>query len=113
MLTGGSIMYEPSTVYIIGESKTSSNNAIMHQFNGFFIALIIDRYSHKIVDAECSSTINITSSFIQSILVDKSILEVDAVLEEIENRYFGSSQKAVMVAYKNAHIKYKQIINIK
>lgn len=106
-------MYESSTIYVIGESKTSSNNAIMQQFNGFFIALIIDRYSHKIVDSECSSTISMTSAFIRSLLVGKSILDIETVLEEIENRYFGSSQKAVMVAYKNAYIKYKQIVNLK
>ena len=38
------------------------------------------------------------------------MLDTDTVLKEVENRYFGSSQKAVMVAFKNAHIKYKQIV---
>lgn len=104
-------MYHSDTVYITGESKTSSNNAIMHQYNGFFIALIINKETHIIVDAECSSTINLTSSFIRSILVDKSILNADKVLAEIESRYFGSSQKAVMVAFKNAHLKYRQLID--
>ncbi|HWJ79932.1 MAG TPA: DUF3870 domain-containing protein [Niallia sp.] len=104
-------MYDPSTVYIIGESKTSSNNAIMQQYNGFFIALIVDKVSHMIVDAECSSTIGITSTFIKSMVVRKSLLDIDILLEEIESRYFGSSQKAVMVACKNAHLKYLQVIN--
>ncbi|AYV69061.1 MULTISPECIES: DUF3870 domain-containing protein [Niallia] len=103
-------MYHANTIYIIGESKTSSNNAIMQQYNGFFIALVVDRVSHTIIDAECSSTINITSSFIKSIVVGKSMLDLDTVLKEVENRYFGSSQKAVMVAFKNAHIKYKQLL---
>ncbi|MFT8320299.1 MAG: DUF3870 domain-containing protein [Bacillus sp. (in: firmicutes)] len=102
-------MYNPNTVYVIGESKTSSNNAIMQQYNGFFIALIIDKSTNKIVDAECSSTIDLTSAFIKSILIGYSIFDIDLVLKEIETRYFGSSQKAVMVAFKNAYLKYKQI----
>ncbi|WP_066301834.1 DUF3870 domain-containing protein [Bacillus sp. FJAT-29937] len=104
-------MFQQNTVYILGESKTSSNNPIMQKYNGFFIGLVINRETDQIVDAECSSTIALTSSFIQSLFVGKSILEVDHVLEEIEQRYFGSSQKALMVAFKNANIKYTQIMN--
>ncbi|MFE8698496.1 DUF3870 domain-containing protein [Cytobacillus sp. FJAT-53684] len=104
-------MFQQGTVYIIGDSKTSSNNPIMQQFNAFFVGLVIDRETDKIIDAECSSTINLTTRFVQSLFVGKSILEVDRVSEEIEQRYFGSSQKALMVAFKNAHIKYLQIKN--
>ncbi|WP_141433236.1 DUF3870 domain-containing protein [Bacillus sp. 03113] len=102
-------MFHQNTVYIIGESKTSSNNPIMHKYNGFFIAFVIDKGTNQILDAECSSTINLTSQFVRSIFIGKSILDVEPVLSEIENRYFGSSQKALMVAYKNAHLKYNQI----
>ncbi|EAR64624.1 hypothetical protein B14911_21608 [Bacillus sp. NRRL B-14911] len=105
-------MYQDSTVYIIGDSKTSSNNPIMQKYNGFFIALVIDRDTHKIEDAECSSTIGLTSLFVKSLFAGKSMLEEEGILSEIEARYFGSSQKALMVAFKNASIKYKQIAGI-
>ncbi|MDQ0270527.1 DUF3870 domain-containing protein [Cytobacillus purgationiresistens] len=104
-------MFPPNTLYIIGESKTSSNNAIMQQYNGFFIAFVVERESGRIIDAECSSTIQLTSAFIQSIFLEKCILDVEELLAEIEQRYFGSSQKAIMVAFKNAYIKYTQIMN--
>ncbi|MBS4192587.1 DUF3870 domain-containing protein [Bacillus sp. FJAT-49705] len=104
-------MFQPNTVYIIGDSKTSLNNPIMQKYNGFFIGLVIDRDTDRIVDAECSATIALTSLFIKSLFVGKSILEVDRMNEEIEHRYFGSSQKALMVAFKNANIKYTQILN--
>lgn len=104
-------MYQQGTVYVIGDSKTSSNNPIMQQYNAFFIGLVICRKTDKIIDAECSSTIDLTTRFVHSLFVGKSILEVDRLTEEIEQRYFGSSQKALMVAFKNAHIKYLQIKN--
>lgn len=81
----------------------------MQQYNGFFIAFVVERDSGKIIDAECSSTISLTSAFIQSIFVGQSLLESDFLLNEIETRYFGSSQKAIMVAYRNALIKYNQL----
>lgn len=104
-------MFQQNTVYIIGDSKTSLNNPIMQKYNQFFIGLVVNRDTHEIVDAECSSTIAITSLFVKALFTGKSILNVDQVLEEIERRYFGSSQKALMVAFKNANIKYAQIMN--
>lgn len=83
----------------------------MQQYNGFFIAFVVERETGKILEAECSSTINLTSAFIQSIFAGKSMLDVEGQLKEIETRYYGSSQKAIMVAYKNAYIKYTQIMN--
>jgi len=104
-------MFQQTTVYIIGDSKTALNNPIMQKYNTFFIGLVIDKETDEIVDAECSSTINLTSVFVKSLFKGKSILQVDSVLAEIEQRYFGSSQKALMVAFKNASIKYAQIMN--
>ncbi|WP_088042593.1 DUF3870 domain-containing protein [Bacillus sp. EAC] len=103
-------MYSKDTIFIIGDSKTSSNNPIMQQFNAFFIGLVVDRTSHIIVDADCSATISLTTSFVKHLFVGQSMMNIDGVVSEINTRYFGSSQKALTVAFKNAHIKYMQII---
>ncbi|PGS51614.1 DUF3870 domain-containing protein [Bacillus sp. AFS041924] len=103
-------MYNKDTIYIIGDAKTSSNNPIMQKYNAFFIGLVVDRTSHLIVDADCSATISLTSSFVKHLFEGQSMLNVDGVIDEISSRYFGSSQKALTVAFKNAHIKYMQII---
>lgn len=102
-------MFQQNTVYIVGESKAASNNPITQQFNCFFIGFVIDSDTHEIVDAECSTTISITSRFIESMLIGKSILRPDELEKEIEKRYFGSSQKALTVALRNASIKYQQL----
>jgi len=103
-------VYNKDTIYIIGDSKTTSNNPIMQQFNAFFIGLVVDRTNHMIVDADCSATISLTSSFMKQLFFGQSMLNIDGVINEINTRYFGSSQKALTVAFKNAHIKYMQII---
>ncbi|MBO0998649.1 DUF3870 domain-containing protein [Bacillus sp. SD075] len=45
-------------------------------------------------------------------LVGKSILQPDELEKEIEKRYFGSSQKALIVALRNASIKYEQLYKL-
>lgn len=110
-MAGGTSVFHKDTIYVIGDSKTASNNPIMQQFNSYFIGLVIDRNSHRILEAECSSTISLTSKFVQSIFNGRSMMEVEEIISDIESRYFGASQKALIVAFKNAHIKYNQIIN--
>jgi hypothetical protein len=102
-------MYSESSIYIIGDAKTATNNPITQKFNAFFIGLVIDRKTGRILDADCSATIPLTSKFVQSLFVGGSIDDIESVTTEIESRYFGSSQKALIVAFKNAHIKYNQI----
>lgn len=105
-------MYEDSTVYIVGHGRTNNDNAITQKFLMFFIGFVIDTRNNLIVDTSCSSTIDVTDKFIKSIFVGKKF---DKFYEEIEfsiyKRYFGSSQKAIIVCYKDALSKYLDIKN--
>ena len=103
-------MYEKSTVYIVGHGKTSSENAITSNFKIFFIGLVIDTKDDMVVDMECSATISITSRFIRDLFIGKSLADYDPQIEEdIKMRYYGTSQKALITAYKDAIKKYKEV----
>lgn len=103
-------MYEKSTVYIVGHGKTSSENAITSNFKIFFIGLVIDTKDDMVVDMECSATISITSRFIRDLFIGKSFADYDPQIEEdIKMRYYGTSQKALITAYKDAVKKYKEV----
>jgi hypothetical protein len=104
-------MFENNTVYIIGDAKAPSNNPITQQYKAFFIGLVVNKESGTIVDADCSATIELTKTFIKSLFVGRSILDIDTVKKEIQTRYFGSSQKALIVAFKNASLKYQNIVS--
>lgn len=103
-------MYDKNTVYIIGHGKTGTDNAITEKFKMFFMGFIIDTETDEIVDLSCSATIPTTVEFVASIFVgrklDKFYKDIE---EEVMRRYFGSSQKAIVVAYKDALKKYREI----
>jgi hypothetical protein len=103
-------MYDKNTVYVIGHGKTSSDNAITDRFKIFFIGFIIDTQTDEIVDLACSATIPTTQNFIASLFKGRKF---DRYYEEIENeimtRYFGTSQKAIIVSYKDALKKYHKV----
>lgn len=103
--------YDKDTIYVIGDAQTSVNNPITQQYSAFFIGLVVDTTNHKIVDAGCASTIPLTSEFVRSIFTGHCIQSFDQISAEIRQRYHGSSQKALMVAYKDALKKYKQVLS--
>lgn len=103
-------MYEASTVYIVGNSRTNTENAITTLYNSFYIGFVIEPGDGRIVDVSCSATIRTTDEFVKSMFVGKSMGSDDASLEyEIRRRYHGSSQKAIIVAYKDAAKKFAEI----
>lgn len=97
------------TVYIIGESRTNRDNAITVIYNSFYVAFEIDIDTDEIIDVGCTHTIDITESFIKKLFVGKNILDFDNTEQEIKRRYHGTSQKAVIVSYKDAIKKYQDI----
>ncbi len=103
-------MYSKDTVYIVGHGKTSADNAITNNFKIFFIGFVVDTTNDEIVDLECSATISITSRFVHDLFMGKSFSDIDPEMEhEIARRYYGTSQKAIIAAYKDAVKKYKEI----
>jgi hypothetical protein len=103
-------MYSKNTVYVVGNSKTNIDNAITAQFNSFFIGFVIDTKDDMIVDLSCSATIRTTDEFVRCMFVGRKFKEIDSSIEEeIKRRYHGSSQRAIIVAYKDAYIKYNEV----
>ncbi|HWQ77333.1 MAG TPA: DUF3870 domain-containing protein [Anaerovoracaceae bacterium] len=103
-------MYDKNTVFVVGHGKTGIDNAITSNYKIFFIGFVIDTSSDEIVDLECTSALDITRRFIGSIFLGKNFAAYDEKLEkEILSRYFGTSQKAVVTAYKDAQKRYLEI----
>ncbi len=99
------------TVYIVGESRTNMDNAITIIYNSFYIAFDVHIETGEIVDLGCTHTIDITEKFIKKIFIGKDINNFEGIENEIKRRYHGTSQKAVIVSYKDALKKYLDIKN--
>lgn len=105
-------MFTENTLYIVGNAKSQQNNPITHQFGQFFIGFVVEKETGTIVTCGCSSTISTTAEFICSLFTGKSLRDdLELIREQVETRYFGSSQKAIIVAYKDAQKKFCRIVN--
>ena len=65
----------------------------------------------EIVEVDCNATLELTRNFIRKLFLNHSILEESQFLEqEVTRRYFGSSGKAILAAYRDARQHYRQIV---
>jgi len=91
------------TVYVIGHGRTQSDNPIMNVYSQFFVGFSINVETDEVVDAAASVILEETKSFVRSLFVGKKFDDIhDEIINEIERRYWGSSQRALIVAYKDA-----------
>lgn len=101
-------MENKETLYIIGESRTNSDNAITKMYGSFFMALEMEAESGKIVDFSCTHSVDLTEKFLRRLFVGRSLLrEYDQIEDEVVRRYHGSSAKAVLAAMKDAEKRYR------
>lgn len=108
----GGKVFADNTIYIVGNAKTQQNNPITHQYGQFFIGFVVERDSGKIITCGSSSTIHTTSDFVASLLSGRTLKDDSELIKQlVESRYFGSSQKAIIVAFKDAQKKYYRITN--
>ena len=97
------------TIYLTGEAKAPSNNPITSQFGLFYVAFEIAPDTHRILDVDCTATLALTRNFIRSLFVDADITDPGRLIELIQRRYHGSSQKALITAVNNAAKKYREV----
>ncbi|WP_430885545.1 DUF3870 domain-containing protein [Fusibacter sp. JL216-2] len=92
-----------NTVYVVGHGRTQPDNPIMNVYTQFFVGFSVNVETDEIVDASASFILDETKSFVRALFVGKKFNGVsEDIISEIEKRYWGSSQRALIVAYKDA-----------
>lgn len=106
------MLYEKNTIYILGTAKIGKNDPISARYNIFFVGIIIERDSGIIIDSTCNMVRDVTTDFIRSIIIGYNLIDdIDQIVEEILERFYGMAQKAVIAAIKDARNKYIMIKN--
>lgn len=99
-------------IYVVGFAKTNLDNPITKNYVKFLLAFIIDEKTNKILDFEMSSMFKITNDFVKELFIGKKFIEDETeIIESINKRYLGNSQKSIIVAYKDAIKKYNNSKN--
>lgn len=102
--------YSPTTIFITGRARPSKEDTISVVHHMFILAFVIDQETDIIVDATCNMTKEMAERFVVSLFIKKNlIVDIDQLIEEISRRFYGRSQKTLIVALKDAHNQYMMI----
>lgn len=99
-------------IYVVGNARTNLDNPITKSYAKFFLAFVIDEKTDEILEFEMSSIFEVTNNFVKKLFIGRNFIEdEEKIIEDIKKRYLGSSQKSIIVAYKDAMKKYNNSRN--
>ncbi len=105
---------EQRTLYITGEARTNMDNAITKIYGGFYMAFEVAEDTGEILDVDSNATLELTKRFIRKLFLHNFLdKDADYLEREVHERYFGSSDKAILAAYRDARQHYRQIMGEK
>ena len=87
-------MENKNTILVVGQAKPSKEDAIYNLHGEFYISLIVERDTGKILELDCNTILEVTKQFVASMFVGKSLrTDVQLIEKEIRERYFALMQK--------------------
>ena len=99
-----------NSIFVVGESRTNADNAITKLYGSFYMAFEVEEGTHTVLDFSCTHTLRTTEDFLGKLFLGHSLLQVGDTLEdELNRRYGGSSRKAVLVSYRDAVKRYRDM----
>ena len=96
-------MENKNTILVVGQAKPSKEDAIYNLHGEFYISLIVERDTGKILELDCNTILEVTKQFVASMFVGKSLrTDVPLIEKEIRDRYFALTQKPLIACMKDA-----------
>ena len=66
-------MENKNTILVVGQAKPSKEDAIYNLHGEFYISLIVERDTGKILELDCNTILEVTMQFVASMFVGKSL----------------------------------------
>ncbi|NLO58817.1 MAG: DUF3870 domain-containing protein [Synergistaceae bacterium] len=102
--------YPENSILVVGNSQTTGFNPINQQFGAFFITFVLVKETAEIIDCAVSVTLETTARFIRGFFMGRNLVQDEVfIVSQVQSRYFASSQKAIIAAYRDAIKKYREV----
>lgn len=101
------MLYKENTILVVGQAKPSREDAIYSLHGEFYISLVVERDTGRILDVECNTILSVTRNFVASMLIGKNLVtDMEFLEREIRTRYFALTQKPLIACLKDASNRY-------
>ena len=104
-------MHEKNTVLLSGYAKLPNNITAETVYQTLAVAVLFDRRSGIILEAEAYMVTNIAKNFIAGLLIGYNLNDgPDQLMEDFEQYYHGNAKRALETAMRMIFSKYQDYI---
>ncbi|HHY39504.1 MAG TPA: DUF3870 domain-containing protein [Clostridia bacterium] len=97
-----------NTIFLTGYARLPAGITASELYRVVGIGIEVDAVTSEIVSADCTLATEVGRNFFSRLVVGKRLdEEFDKIVEEIERRYQGNAQKALITALRISREKYK------
>ncbi|QNB46470.1 DUF3870 domain-containing protein [Thermanaerosceptrum fracticalcis] len=110
-MRGGNIVLPSSNKnwYVVGHGKLPTDIPTAKFLDIVLIGLEIDPNTDLIVNAYCTLYTPLARNMIRKMMIGYNISsQAEEIIKQIETRFHAASQRAIIVAFKNACINYSK-----
>jgi hypothetical protein len=102
-------MRDTNTILLSGYAKLPSNITAEAVFGVLAIAVLFDKRSGIIIDAEASMVTELSKRFVSDLMKGYNLNDgPDGLIEQFEECYLGNSKKALETAIRSIFVKYEE-----
>ena len=106
--------YPENTIYLVGHAKVANDNPISQAYGIFFLSIVVEKDAHKIVDIASNAILEVSRDFVRCMLTGCDLLDgMDEAVSRVRSRYYGSSQKALVAALRDANGRLRDILSVR
>lgn len=103
--------YPEHSILVVGQAKPSREDAIYNTHGEFYISMVLEPDTGRILDVECNTILEVTRAFVADIFIGRSLkTDTAAIEQEIRSRYFALTQKPLIACMKDASNRYLRAI---
>lgn len=102
--------FGPDTVYFVSYSKLPDDIAVSYIHKVVGVGFLINTKTGIIEDVMVTLISDLCKEFLSYLMIGHNIERdgIDELVERVEKRFFGSSQKAIIVCIKGVYARYLQ-----
>jgi hypothetical protein len=102
---------ERNEIFITGYAKLPQGITAAELYSIIAVGMLVERDTGLINDVDCTLATEMAKNFVKSLIVGKSLNEIDSIDAEFNENYYGSAKKALISAIRTCNEKFRQIQN--
>ena len=100
------------SLLVVGQARPAKEDAINLTHGEFYLALVLERDTGRILSAECNTILELPRAFVRELLTGRCLPgDLPALESQIRTRYFALTQRPLIACLRDASNRYLEALH--